>query len=222
LKKLASLLDTGIEKGIPFGASSIGTDNNTSLSSMEIFSNPSKCARLRIQIIHWYVKEALDLRRMEIHRDDMVTPSSLQHIRNKLGRDRCSTLVFLVLARVWEVRDDRSDASGAGGLAGVDHDEEFHEAVIDVTGSSGLKDEYYRDVSVIKRIVAGIWEQTIFISYTLAHCNAGLLVGIVQTHGLCEVDSQPVCRCPLVIFLISAFDTSLQLLLATSQSFHSE
>jgi hypothetical protein len=155
LSKLASLIETGIEKRIPFGASSIGADDNTPLSPLEIFSNPSECARLCVEIVYWHIEEALNLRCMEIHRDDMVTPSSLQHIRNQLGRDRCSALVLLVLARIWEVRDDCSDASGAGGLAGVDHDEEFHEAVIDVTGSSGLKDEYYENMSVIKKIIVG-------------------------------------------------------------------
>ena len=145
-----------MEESIPFGASSIGTDDNTSFSSLEVFSNPSQCAGLRIQIIHRHVEEALDLRGMEIHRDDMVTPSGLQHIGNKLGRYRRPTLVLLVLARIREVRDDSSDASGAGGLAGIDHDEELHEAVIDVTRGSGLEDEYYENVSVEQRMDLGI------------------------------------------------------------------
>jgi hypothetical protein len=31
--------------------------------------------------------------------------------------------------------------------------------------------------------------RTIFVSHTLAYSNARLLVRVVQTHGLCELDS---------------------------------
>lgn len=34
-------------------------------------------------LIDWYIKEALYLRRMEVHRDDMVAPGALNHIRNE-------------------------------------------------------------------------------------------------------------------------------------------
>lgn len=71
----------------------------------------------------------------------MITPRRLQHIGNQLRADRRSALVLLVLARIREVRDHGCDTSSAGCLAGVDHDEEFHEAVIDIAWSCRLENE---------------------------------------------------------------------------------
>ena len=48
------------------------------------------------------------------------------------------------MARVGEVGDHGGDAAGRRGFTGVDHDEEFHEAVIDVTGGGRLEDEHCR------------------------------------------------------------------------------
>jgi hypothetical protein len=56
----------------------------------------------------------------------VIASSRLQHIGNKLRRDRRPRLILLVLPRIWEVRDDLCDAPSAGGLARVDHDEEFY------------------------------------------------------------------------------------------------
>jgi hypothetical protein len=87
---------------------------------------------------------------MEVHGDDMVAPGRLQHIGDELGRDGSSALVFLILARVGEVRDDSSDAASAGSLAGVDHDEKLHEPVVDVARRSRLKDEHCTNMSVVQ------------------------------------------------------------------------
>lgn len=61
-------------------------------------------------------------------------------------------------------------------LTGVDHDQKLHQAIVDVAWGSRL---YYENV---------------FISYRLAHGNTGFLVRVVQAHGLCNFDSQPVPR----------------------------
>lgn len=42
-------------------------------------------------------------------------------------------LVLLILPRIREAGDDRSDAAGRGDLAGVDHDQQLHEVVVDLT-----------------------------------------------------------------------------------------
>ena len=78
---------------------------------------------------------------MQIHRDQVITPSCLEHIGHELGGDRSPTLIFLVLARVGEVGQDGGDAAGGGGAAGVDEDEQFHYVVVDVAGFGGLDDE---------------------------------------------------------------------------------
>lgn len=111
--------------------------------------DPPQCAGLCIQIIYRHVEKSLNLRGVEIHRDDVVTPSGLQHIGDKLRRDWRSALVLLVLTRIGEVWDDGCDAAGAGRLAGVDHDEKLHEPVVDIARQGGLKDEHYKDTLVV-------------------------------------------------------------------------
>lgn len=67
-------------------------------------------------------------------------------------------------------------ARGAGVLCKhtcVDHDQEFHEAIVDIAWRSGLDDE------------------DVLVSYGLAYCDTGLLVGVVQAHGLCDLYAQP-------------------------------
>ncbi len=84
---------------------------------------------------------------MQIHGDDMVAPSRLEHIRHQLRRDGRPRLVFLVLSRVGEIGDDGRDAAGGSGLAGVDDDEEFHQPIVDVAGRSGLEDEDLKGIA---------------------------------------------------------------------------
>lgn len=72
----------------------------------------------------------------------MITACCLQHIRNQLGGDWGSRFVLLVLSRVGKVGDYGCDSAGRGGFAGVDHDEEFHESVVDIAGSGRLEYEY--------------------------------------------------------------------------------
>jgi len=46
------------------------------------------------------------------------------------------------LSCVREVGNDGCDAARGRGLAGVDHDQELHEAIVDLAGCCGLEDEY--------------------------------------------------------------------------------
>lgn len=105
----------------------------------------------------------------------MVTPRRLQHVGHQFGRDRRSALVFLVLPGVGEVGDDRGNAAGGGGPACIDHNQEFHKAVVDVVRARGLE---YEDV---------------FIPDGLADCDACFLIRVLKDHDLSELDAQPVC-----------------------------
>ena len=78
----------------------------------------------------------------------MIATGRLQHIRNQLGRDGRPGLVLLVLPCVREVRNDGRDTSSAGCFACVDHDEELHQAVIDLAWGGGLEYEDYGKASV--------------------------------------------------------------------------
>ncbi|KAI3535003.1 hypothetical protein CSPX01_11693 [Colletotrichum filicis] len=75
---------------------------------------------------------------------------NLQHVRDKLGANRSTTLSAGVLSQQCDIPIDRSegrltddggDSAGRRGSAGVDHDEKLHEPVVDVAGLAGLDDE---------------------------------------------------------------------------------
>jgi hypothetical protein len=125
------------ERDKPLSASSIRTNNHT-LPHIQILPNPPERTWFRIQIIHRHVEEPLDLARMQIHRDNVITTRCLQHIGYQFRAYGSPRFVFLVLPRVGEVRDYGCNAPGGCGLASVDHDEQFHEPVIDVAGRRGL------------------------------------------------------------------------------------
>lgn len=74
----------------------------------------------------------------------MIASSGLQHVGHQLGGDRSTALVFLILARIGEVGNNGRNAAGGGSLASIDHDQEFHESVVDVVGSCGLQDEDWK------------------------------------------------------------------------------
>ena len=124
----------------PLGAARIGADNDT-LRQVDILPDPAQGAGLGVQVVDGDVEEALDLAGVQVHCDDVVAAGRLQHVGGELGRDGRARLVLLVLARVGEVGDDGGDAACRCRFAGVDHDHELHQAVVDVAWSRGLEDE---------------------------------------------------------------------------------
>jgi len=68
--------------------------------------------------------------------NNMVAPSFLDHIRHQFCRDRCSTLVLLVLSRIWEQRNDCRNPLSARNLACMNHNAQFHERRVYCTTSS--------------------------------------------------------------------------------------
>ncbi len=81
---------------------------------------------------------------MQIHSDDMITSCRLQHVCHEFRCYRCPRFVLFVLACVGEVGDYGGYAPCGCGFAGVDYDEELHEAVVDVAGGGGLEYEDYK------------------------------------------------------------------------------
>jgi hypothetical protein len=65
------------------------------LLSTSKFSDPPQRTRLRIKIINRHIEEPLYLTCVEIHRDDMITPRSLQHICHEFRRDGSAGFVLL-------------------------------------------------------------------------------------------------------------------------------
>jgi hypothetical protein len=85
--------------------------NNTVLD-WQVFSDPAQSGGLSVEVVHWYIEEALNLACVQVHCDDMVAASGLQHVGHELGRDRSSTLILLILSRVGEVGQHRCNTAG--------------------------------------------------------------------------------------------------------------
>lgn len=77
----------------------------------EILADPFHAARFGVEVVDWDVEEALDLRGVEVHRDDMVAAGGLEHVGHKLGCDRSAGLVFLVLSGVGKVGENGGDSA---------------------------------------------------------------------------------------------------------------
>ena len=91
------------------------------------------------QVVHRDIKEALDLAGVQIHGQHTVGAGGGQHIGHQLGGDGITALGLAVLTGIAEIGDHRGDAAGTGTLAGVDHDQQLHQAVVD--GLAGGVDE---------------------------------------------------------------------------------
>ena len=76
---------------------------------------------------------------MEIHGQHAVSAGGGEHVGHQLGGDGVAALGLAILTGVAEVGDHGGDAACAGALAGVDHDQQLHQAVVD--GLAGGIDE---------------------------------------------------------------------------------
>jgi hypothetical protein len=131
------------EEYAPFGASRVWADDDGVLPLRNVHPDPCEHTRFGIQIIHGYVKETLDLTRVQVHRDDVVAAGHYKHIRHEFRGDRCTGTVLLVHAGIGETGDHSGDAACRSALTGVYEDEEFHEMIVDVR-TAGLNDEDVR------------------------------------------------------------------------------
>ena len=87
--------------------------------------------RRRVEVIDRNVEKALDLGGVQVHRQHAVGPGPGDQVGHQLGRDRHPAFVLAILPGVAEIRDHRRDPLGTGPLAAVDHDQQFHQVVVD-------------------------------------------------------------------------------------------
>ena len=116
----------------------------------QVLSDPLDAVRFGVEIVHGDVEEPLDLRGVQVHCDDVIATGRLKHIRHEFCGNGRPRLILLVLSRIGKVGKDGSNAPGGGSLAGVADDEKFHEAIVDVVGPGGLKDEDYDNPSALE------------------------------------------------------------------------
>jgi hypothetical protein len=60
-----------------------------------------------VEMVHGDIEEALNLRRVQVHRDDSVSPGSGDEVGNQLCRNRDARLILAVLSSVAEVGNHR-------------------------------------------------------------------------------------------------------------------
>ncbi len=109
--------------------------------------------RRGVEVVDRAVEEALDLARVQLHRDDAVGARRRQQVADQARRDRVPSGSAPILAPVSEVRDDRRDARRRGALERIDHDQELHQVVVD-RATLGARDALHReDVASAHRLV---------------------------------------------------------------------
>jgi hypothetical protein len=77
---------------------------------------------------------------VQVDRDDAVGARGLEQVGDQARRDGLATAVLLVLPGVGIERQDRGDALGATPLEGVDHQQLFHQPLVQRSWM-GLQDE---------------------------------------------------------------------------------
>ena len=101
-----------------------------------------------VQVIDRDVEEALDLGRVQVEREDAVGPGAGDQVGDQLRRDRHAALVLAVLPGVAVVGQHGRDPGRAGPLERVQHDEQFHQVLVD-RRAGRLDDEHVAAADVL-------------------------------------------------------------------------
>ena len=82
------------------------------------------------QMVQRNIEEALDLSGMEVHGQNAVGTGGGDHVGHQLCGDGVTALGLAVLTGVAKIGDNRSDTTGAGTAASIDHNQQFHQMVV--------------------------------------------------------------------------------------------
>ena len=148
----ADFADQMSDLGSCAALSSLVEDRDRSLQAVRIVSGHSKGARIRRdhdnprrqflvqdvaqrgnrrQAVHRNVKESLNLRRMEIHGDDMVDPDCLEHIGHHPPRNGLAPAMPLVRPCIPQVWHHRRDARSRSPPTGIRQGQQLDEMIVD-------------------------------------------------------------------------------------------
>ena len=123
------------------------------------------------QIVDRNIKEALNLRCMQIHRQNAVRTGDRDEVGNQLGGDGIAAFGLAVLPGIAEIRDDGRDAAGGGTTHRIDHDEQLHQAVID-------------------RVAGGLNNKNVLAAYRFVNRNRALPVRKLGNAAVAGTDKQ--------------------------------
>jgi hypothetical protein len=79
------------------------------------------------QAVHGHMKESLDLRRVRVDDDHLTHARRLKQRRYQACRDRLTSSMTFIRARIAEVRDDSSNMRRRCTAAGINKGEQFHQ-----------------------------------------------------------------------------------------------
>jgi len=82
-------------------------------------------------MIHGNIEETLNLSCVEIHCQDPISTGSGNHVGDKLCGDRVTALGLAILTGIAKIGDDCGNTAGRSAAAGVDHNQQLHQMVID-------------------------------------------------------------------------------------------
>ena len=102
------------------------------------------------------VKEPLNLRLVQIHRQHAVGAGRAQHVRHQLGRNRHARLVLAILPRVAVIRQHRRDPRRRRAPERVDHDHQLHQVLID----RPFAQVGWTMKTSVPRMFSSIWNET--------------------------------------------------------------
>ena len=111
-----------------------GGDNQFSTGEVETIGGVrimfSPAGQSADKVIDGNIEEALNLICMEIHGKNSVRTRGSYNVRNEFCGDRISRLCFSVLTSITEIRHNRRYSSRRRSSRRVDHDEKFHEVIV--------------------------------------------------------------------------------------------
>ena len=84
------------------------------------------------EIINGNIEKALNLCSMQIHCKNSVCTSGSNKVCHQLCGNRVTASGFTILPGIAEVGNHGSDAAGRGTAAGINHNEELHQIIIDM------------------------------------------------------------------------------------------
>ncbi|AEM40297.1 hypothetical protein KVU_0458 [Ketogulonicigenium vulgare WSH-001] len=86
--------------------------------------------RRGIEVIHRHVEKALNLRRVQVQRQDAVNTSGGDQVRDQLGRNRRAGAGAAILAGIAEIGDHGGDATRGRAAQRIRDDQQFHQVVV--------------------------------------------------------------------------------------------
>ena len=101
------------------------------------------------QIIHRDIKEALDLGSVQVHGQHAVSAGRGDHIGHQLGGDGIPGLGLAVLTCIAEIGNHCGNPTGRCPLERINHDEQFHQVVVD--GGAGRLD--HKHIAAADRLI---------------------------------------------------------------------